>query len=437
MVVAVGVGIVAGVGFALRRPELFNWPICYIWVTGLLLAYILRLLDLGRYVLPPGAHNGDASTEDSLMPGAPAVNEGMFLLFYHAVILPLLPLRLRIRLGLWPLKEDELPKELPKSFVLYRAGIVPSHLAVAINKGPQFSRAAGPGYVRLKPFERIADVIDLRLQLRSLPTEVVTQDGIPLKTTVSAVFQVREAGRPLDESGTLPYPYTPANIFRLIFADSTNAQEEINWTERLCPMIEGILAAEISKYRIDELFQPSGRGMVQPNPSPLVSIRENLRSELAMALRSTFDHESADGDPIQVLDADFGPLEPPPEVTAQRIDSWSVEWQQRQKKHQAESAAEAIRTRQTQRAALEEEMIADLSQMLQPLTRNPEITVKEVTLLRLLEALDRIVDEADSMPVRDDGPGEAIRSSDLEELKDMVNQMHRQLRQLSGGGNRP
>ncbi len=431
----------AGVVFAWRRPELFNWPICYIWVTGLLLVYVLRLLDLGRYVLPPGAHNGDSPAEDSLLPGAPAVNEGMFLLFYHAVILPLLPLRLRIRLGLWPLAEDEVSKrKLPQSFALYRAGIVPSHLAVAINKGPQFSRAAGPGYVRLKPFERIADVIDLRLQLRALPTEVVTQDGITLKTTVSAVFQVREAGRPLDESGTLPYPYTAGNIFRLIFADSTNAEAEIDWTERLCPMIEGILAAEISKYRIDELFQPSGAATVQPSPLPLARIRENLRAELKTALRSTFDHDSPDGEPIQVIDADFGPLEPPPEVIAQRIDSWSVEWQQLQKQHQAESAAEAIRTRQLRRATLEEDMIADISQMLQPLTGSPEITVKEVLLLRLLEALDRIVDEADNLPTRD-GPGEALPPSDLQELKDMVNQMHRQLRQLRqsprAGGNRP
>ena len=245
--------------------RLFNWPVLYVWVTGSLIAYILQLIGLSRFMLPPSARH--YRTDDALLDGSPATREGMYLLMFYAFIIRLFPERLRRLMGL---HLTTVPPGVDDSFTRYQAGMVDSHLALVLARGTSVTRAAGPGYVRLERFERILQAVDLRTQFRAQNASVTTRDGIPLTTVATAMFQVR-AGRPVEEDqpDTLPYPYEDSTVFRLTYADSAGEEEVIHWSERLCPKTVGqfVVEEEVVALCIEGASGKNDIGLTCGNPA--------------------------------------------------------------------------------------------------------------------------------------------------------------------------
>ena len=365
----------------------FSGTVLYVWVTGSLIAYVLQLIDLARFILPPSARHTKA--DEALTDGSPATREGIFLLMFYAFVIPLFPERLRRLMGF---HLTTIPPGVDDSFKKYQAGMVDSHLALVLARGTSVTRAAGPGYVRLERFERILQAVDLRMQFRDQKASVTTRDGIPLTTMASAMFQVRASG-PADEDqpDTLPYPYEDSTVFRLTYADSAGEEEMIPWSERLCPQIEGILVGEISKYAMDELYRPAGANS-EDNAVPIVTIAGELISHLQPRLRNTFEFELPEEQPITLFDADFANLNPPEEVLEQRVSSWQADWQRRSKVQEAEAEHEAIRTLQAARARAQLEAITDMTEMIEAIYQASEVDLSEVVVLRTVEALERIIE---------------------------------------------
>ena len=418
--IALIAGIAAGFLLGDTPGWEFNWPVLYVWVTGSLIAYVLQLLGLSRFMLPPNAQH--RRTDEERRDGSPATHEGMYLLAFYAFFIPLVPEWLRKLIGF---HITSVPPGVDNSFQKYQAGMVDSHMALVLVRGPQVTRTAGPGYVRLERFERILHAVDLRTQFRKKDIKVTTRDGIPLDTTVSAMFQVRSTG-PVnkDEPDTLPYPYEDSTVFRLTYADSTGPTEVVSWSERLCPQIEGILVDEVSKYALDELYRPAGANR-EDNPVPIVDIASELATHLQPRLRNTFEFERPEEQPIDLLDADFTQLDPPEGILQQRVESWQADWRRRDQLHEAEAHHETIRATQAARARAQMEAIADVTEMIHAINLATEVQVSEVVMLRTVEALERLIDESHT-------------SGEIPPLnRDLLRQLSEWLIQLPPGGTVP
>jgi hypothetical protein len=285
-------------------------PGAYVWATGLFLAFFLRLAGLAAYVLPPDAEETAHGR---------GWQEGLRAILYHFTVVA----RRQEEEG----KLAALPPELPASFASFDAGIVDSHLALALRRGTTFSRAAGPGYVRLDPEETIDAVIDLRRQRRQVSADALSRDGIPLETTLSVTFRVR---RPrLDASdGSAPYPYDRETVFRLLYADGVGSEREIPWHERITAQAASMLVAELARYRLDQLYQPAPGTKIGDAVS-LSKIVEDVLRQLNAELVRLFDCSSLDECPVEILQISVDRLQPPPDVAEQRIQNWRSGWQRR------------------------------------------------------------------------------------------------------------
>ena len=430
LLVSIPISFIAGILLGYKEDTWISLPVCYVWFTGIFLTYCLHLLDLGRFVLPASAQHGVEDEGPSSSPAYSATREGTNLLFFHSSR-RLMPTPLRRRLGL---VFREPPEGVPDSFGIYGAGMVPSHQALALGRGLGFTRAAGPGYVRLNRLEHIMETIDLRLQYRVRATQVVTRDGIPLNTSVSTLFHVkRPPNGEAIRQGEYPYPYTPETIFRLLYANSIDAEAEVTWSERLCPLIEAFLVSQVSQYNIDQLYQPPD-GHVQPSDViPIVSIRESVADQFQQELHSTFEFDREAENPLHVLVADFSELEPPEEIAAQRVQSWRTEWRQRQRQLELEAENEELLTRQAARARAELGMIQDVTEMIQTIHHATGADLSEVVVLRLIEALDQMTDAEAAPPPSSQNHAMNLSSTALDggDTGKLVQELSRQLRQLN------
>jgi len=425
------ISLAAGLLLGYKGEFWFSLPVCYVWLTGIFFTYCLYLFGASRNVLPPGAEHEAGDEAETLPEGYTAAKEGMRLLFFHAV--RWLPAGLRARLG-FAFRAP--PAPVPESFGVYGAGIVPSHLALAIGRGLGVTRAAGPGYVRLNRGEHILKTIDLRLQFRQQPAQAVTRDGIPLNTSVSTLFRVRRPPHS-DEitSDANPYPYSPETIFRLLYANSLDADAEKSWSERLCPQVAAALVREVSQYTIDQLYQPAGAPLQETAVVPIVQIRDEIAAQFQRDMHTIFEFERESENPLQVLSADFSELEPPPEVRQQRIESWRAEWRQRQRQHEAEAEKEALLTQQAARARAELDLIHDLTEMIHTIHQATGSDLSDVIVMRLSEALDQLAGDGVQLAASATQPSSGKPKEDsagAAESAAVIKELTRQLKQYMG-----
>lgn len=408
--------ILAIVGGFLWRDsfnESIGLPGAYFWISAFLLSFVFRLMTMARYMLPPSVWHEDADRHER--DGSPAWREGLYLLLHSFFLLPL-PVHMRKRLGR---NTATIPDELPDTFKDFDAGFLEPHQALALARGLSFTRVAGPGYVRLNKGEKITHVVNLRGQWDGKTVQVKTRDGIPLETKVSVVFKVKSPDEPLDDpAGTPPFPYDPQNIFRLTFADSKGGDEQIEWHKRILPEAEALLVEEISKYKLDQLYQPAGT-QIGDTPVPAVQIRNNMKQNLSERLQRLFAFDRPEDSPITILNAGFGQLTPPGSVVEQRIQSWQADWKSRDLVQQAEGQAETIRTINTQRAALQLEVIESITRNIEDARFATGENLTDIIFLRMMEALDSV-----SAGEQEDETAQAHQS---------VSQINKWLRSLPAG----
>jgi regulator of protease activity HflC (stomatin/prohibitin superfamily) len=279
---------------------------------------------------------------------------------------------------------------LPDSFARHGAGILESHKAVAINRGPTYTRSAGPGYVTMNRGERVSQVVDLRRHVRSMTVEALTHDGIPVETSVSAVFEVRRDDDPADPG--IPYPYDFGAIFNVNYANSLNTGAgSLYWSERLAREASRRLVTEISAYSLDDLERKD-----ELDPSPMEQIGKRLNSQL----KQEFQQHG-----ISVVNIGVGSFKLPDDVSEQRIMNWQAEWEKRIQGEKAAGDAEALRQIALARARAQIEIISRITERIEAMRASGEAELTDVVALRMIEAMEEAV--ADDK-VRDLVPQQAI-----------------------------
>lgn len=365
----------------------------YVWVVGMTVAFILQLMFLARLVLPPdaGREESDRLDPESRERGW---REGVRLILL-SFVLPILPQSLTTFLrGPATL----IPDGLPLSFALFRSGIVASHLALILARENEFTRAVGPGYVRLNRGERITHLVDLRRQQRRVSVRAVSADGIPLQTTIGVAFWVRRSQLPGgdDPAGNLPYSYSREAILRLAFTESRTTETNRPWPERLAAQAATNLVAQLSRYRLDQLYLSAD----QQNHNeivPLGRLEEQVKRDLDDQLLDMFDcRNNRDQCPVEILRIRVAALTPPAEIIEQRIESWKTTLQQRIALRQAEGAAEEIRSLTAARARAQLEMLESLTENILTMHQAYEADLSQIVMLRMIEAMDEAMSDTEA-----------------------------------------
>jgi hypothetical protein len=267
--------------------------------------------------------------------------------------------------------QAEYMNELPASFSTVRAGILDSHLVLAVAKGTQFSRAIGPGYVRLERGEVIHEVIDLRQQHRSQPVHVRTRDGIPLETTVSAMFHI--ARLPANEADPqTPFPYDKESVFLASYATSmTDNNQHRKWSDRILPIVADAVVAEISRYTLDDLYSTGG----------IISLAQ-LKSEIRKKMVDKFV-----GMGIQIVHVGIGQFEIDKRVAAQRFENWKARWQCRIDVTKAQNEAEITQLRNEFYAGTQREILNQIAERIEQVKNKSDL--KDVVLIQIIQTLEQ------------------------------------------------
>ncbi len=263
---------------------------------------------------------------------------------------------------------------LPGSFRALRAGLLPSSQVLAIAKGTGYSRSAGPGFVMLYGGEFVTDVIDLRRHLRALPVKAITRDGIPIETTVTAIFRIRQTDT-MDPADPLPHPYDKDGIFLASYAHTIAAKEKVrSWAGQLAPRLGELLTAELAQLTLNQLYDIN-----DPDSNPIAELKRRLKNALT---------RDAEQQGVEVLGVGVSRLQLPEEVRQQRIRTWQADWQRKIKQQKAVGDAEALRRLKKARARAQIEIIETITQNINSMRFAEESDLTRIIMLRMIEVLE-------------------------------------------------
>ncbi len=209
-----------------------------------------------------------------------------------------------------PAATEDAQESLSQGFLTHKAGVIPSHQALALISGSQYSRSAGPGFVRLNPSETVAQVVNLRRHMRRVNVKAMSSDGIPIELAITIIFQVKQED--LFEEPEVVYPYDTSAIFWVNYLENFETdQGGTTWSERIEHEIESLLVEELSRYSLDQLFQQD-----QNSAPSLTRVRARLQNKLTNAFLQ-YD--------ISLLQVFLSKVELPDEIVEQRISVWQAD----------------------------------------------------------------------------------------------------------------
>lgn len=335
-----------------------------IWAGMTLATFVLGLLYFTQFILP--ASDREGWTQGLAM--------ALRYLFPHR------PKKQRQRQPRYqkpaatPKKRKSVSKLAP-SFQSVKAGILKSHEALAVNTGSRFSRAVGPGFIMLFNNESPSRVFDLRPHSRKEAVNVNTRDGIPIDTSVSVTFRIRQHSGEQRPEG-VQHPYDSEAVFQADYARSVDATNQVlDWSHQLCPQAATILVSELSQYTLDELYQGGGSIM-------LGEVKKRIKRQLVPSFAK---------DGIEVMGVGVGALKVPEEIRAQRLKNWEAEWQRRIDVQRAVGNAETVRRMNQARARAQIEIIQNITHHIESMRRNDQTTLSQVVTLRMVEALESAI----------------------------------------------
>ncbi|MDJ0753826.1 MAG: SPFH domain-containing protein [Ardenticatenaceae bacterium] len=280
-----------------------------------------------------------------------------------------------------PKKEAVERDGVPPSIETLGAGVVESHIALALGKGSGFSRAVGPGYIKLDPGEYIRHVIDLRPHTRRQRLKAMTHDGIPLEAMATVVFRVRRLPEG-EASANEPFPYDKKAVFQVsYFCSVAEGGGEIFWTDRVGPLAAAAFTAELSNYTLDTLY-PFDEGQ-QPNPGSHTRI-ERLTHHVKQRLAQQLAENG-----IELVDLQLTDIELPADITHQRIEHLQTEWQRASQIAQADGDVELLRELEDARTTAEVELIRQIVDTIERLKVSDRSELGDVITLVTIEALEK------------------------------------------------
>ncbi|HET90705.1 MAG TPA: hypothetical protein ENN99_08210 [Chloroflexi bacterium] len=288
--------------------------------------------------------------------------------------------------------------------------IVYNDSAVVIEKGGRLVRVMGTSLSFLKRFERVWEVVDLRVQRWPFLVSGMTKEGIPVECVADITFKIDD--RYLDEDGNVqvkqpvkarypedmdkeiaaeldqggigePLPHTEEAVFNAATAlwvriHQPDHEEQLRkWTGRvIITQLEGDLRTILANYRLDWLLRPYPTGSQHP--------REEIRELLEAKLQNAFPP----GNPVgaRILRVDLGEIKVKDEIAQQWVEAWQAGWEQRTAESKAEGEAELIWLEAAQVQA-QAEMVITLAEAIRPLV-NSEGELSSYTLaMRFIETL--------------------------------------------------
>ncbi len=260
--------------------------------------------------------------------------------------------------------------------------------AVVITNNISVRRIPDPGLAFTEMYENIADVIDLRFQLRAFDVEAITRDGIRIKVLTFVPFRI-DGGDAWPELGK-PFPFRRSAIFKATRGqliersrDQKDGKVVENRQKRTWDEAVNIVAGQtvrkiIGQYSFDDLCAP-----YQPQKDP----RQDIAKEMRQQLKEKLGPEG-----IQVVGGGLSNLLPVDDkLLQQRIDNWQAEWERRMTAEMGKGEAEYIRMVESARAQAQAEMIRTISEGFERAGAAENIST-EVIALRFIEALEKMIE---------------------------------------------
>lgn len=273
----------------------YRWVGTYIWLAAFIFAFAGYLFYLLLFVLP--------------LPWSISLYEGLRLsLPFNFPILDTFFHLGTSRPAITPENADK----LRPGFIRHRAGIIDSNQSLVVSSGSKFSRAVGPGYIRLRTSEMVTQVVDLRRHISQIDVKAMTSDGLPVETSITVHFQVRQQDPP--EEVDLIYPYDSGAVFWVNYLESFKSSTGIlAWGERIAKEAAGEFVDELSRYTIDQLLQ---------SDTTDTSAINQAKSRMQKRLTAKLDQYG-----VSVLHVSIGSFRLPDEVIKGRIENWQEELQ--------------------------------------------------------------------------------------------------------------
>jgi hypothetical protein len=266
--------------------------------------------------------------------------------------------------------------------VLTQAG-GPGHLvifndsAVLLEQSGRFTRAEGPGFCKLEPFEKIYEIVDLRPKRWVLPVRAMTKEGIPVTWDVEVHYQIDDGGQ--DSTEKSPYPFAREAVFRAATSQwrrEAGSDQDLDWEGRVViGHAGGILRSILAQRPLDQLI-----GLTEADAR---AVRETVQEELEQQLRAAAPALGA-----RVLQVKLDNLKVEDAITQQWIEAWKARWQRWSDVKLAQTEASGVYLYETAKAEAQMRMIVTITQALQKLDSSPAVTTR-VILMRLFSALDR------------------------------------------------
>jgi regulator of protease activity HflC (stomatin/prohibitin superfamily) len=273
----------------------------------------------------------------------------------------------------------------------WRPGVIwtPSHQVVSISGGTKFKRIDGPGIVFTGKLERLDQVFDLRLQLRTREIEVVSKDGVHFIARYFTAFRIDNEEWPRDVynkvrplnailRGANKLSYTKGSfhfsnlrVQAALGITSTKATEDLPtvfWDQWVMNVVEDQTRKVISQKKLDEMWRPAEDARFK-NAMDVIAKEIKESSEtvtrsagiLLITARVVNFHFSAKE----------GELD---EISQQQITTWRSEWERKRVKILSEAEAESERVQQEARAYAESVLLNAIAEGLQKTHDiNPEL----------------------------------------------------------------
>lgn len=283
--------------------------------------------------------------------------------------------------------------------------------AVVTARAGRLERVLGPGFFKLRPFEYVWDVVDLRPQKRTVRVEATTRDGVPVYCDAEIRFHI-DAG---DQKPSVerPYPFLEDAVFRAAVRQRRRAGKAIQrWESRVA---DGILDGEV-RDRLERLWLDE---IVLPDDQQKTSLLKTLEQEVQQAVR-----EAARGLGVVVEEVQLGPIMPLEEdVSKQWLESWRAIWQQQISSDLAQGEAASILYGERARIMAQANFLARMGEALKPY-QNVEVP-PALVMMKFLEVMRSL---SDSDP--------AVRSlmfNEAESLRRLVTDLTASLEGPRGG----
>lgn len=292
--------------------------------------------------------------------------------------------------------------------LMERPGLVwtRAHQAAAISGGSHFKRVENPGISFTGKLERLDQVFDLRLQIRSKEIEVVSKDGVHFTARYFAAFRIDNENwshdtyiRLLEKDANLhglnkltytdgSFPFSHPRVQLTLGTTSTRVAEGtplLYWDQWVMNIVEDQVRKVISQKNLDEMWRPPND---QKFANALDVIAGDIRENLAITLRAAGILLVA----ARVVNFRFpqkagskeGDLD---EISEQQIATWSSEWDRRRVEILSDAEAEAERAQQEARAYAESLLLNAIAEGLQKTHEiNPRLP-RYVIAMRFLSAL--------------------------------------------------